>query len=497
LEECCRRGIAIPALTQSKADPIHWKPLPGAQTQGYECEADELFYGGAAGGGKTDLAIGLATKCHKRSLILRREATQLRGIIERSREIIGDNGRFNEVLGIWRDLPGARVIELGGCPHESDKRKYQGRPHDLIVVDEAPEMLESQVVFIIGWARTENPDQRVRVLLTGNPPTTTDGLWVIRRYAAWLDEHHPNPAMPGELRWYAVIDGVETEVASGDPFIHDGEEIQPKSRTFIPARVDDNPYYMATGYKAQLQAMPEPLRSQMLYGDFTAGTDDDPWQVIPTEWVRQAQKRWIDPIDMYCDCVGVDVARGGKDATVIAKRYGAVLAQPLKYPGSATPDGDAVAQLVITHVQAGTWINIDVIGVGSSAYDTLRRTERYAVTGVNVAEGTKAVDRSGKLGFANLRSQLYWNMRELLDPVYGENIALPPGQELLGDLCSAKWSLTMRGIQVQSKDEIKAKIGRSPDVGDAALLAFAPFAKPFEATDMLRAGKTRESIRGW
>jgi hypothetical protein len=62
------------------------------------------------------------------------------------------------------------------------------------------------------------------------------------------------------------------------------------SRTFIPSRVSDNPYLMGTGYMTQLQSLPEPLRSQMLYGDFKAGVQDDPWQVIPTAWVEAAMR---------------------------------------------------------------------------------------------------------------------------------------------------------------------------------------------------------------
>jgi len=49
---------------------------------------------------------------------------------------------------------------------------------------------------------------------------------------------------------------------------------------------------METGYRRTLQNLPEPLRSRMLRGDFGVGQDDDEWQVIPTDWVLQAQSRW-------------------------------------------------------------------------------------------------------------------------------------------------------------------------------------------------------------
>ena len=68
-------------------------PLPGPQTIAYRTPADVTGYGGAAGGGKTDLALGLAITAHRHSLILRREAVHLRALQDRAREILGPVGR--------------------------------------------------------------------------------------------------------------------------------------------------------------------------------------------------------------------------------------------------------------------------------------------------------------------------------------------------------------------------------------------------------------------
>src|SRR6185295_12338004 len=66
---------------------------------------------------------------------------------------------------------------------------------------------------LIGWLRTETLGQRTRVIVTFNPPQTEEGRWVYRYWAAWLDPTHPNPAKPGELRWYVVdADGKDQEV---------------------------------------------------------------------------------------------------------------------------------------------------------------------------------------------------------------------------------------------------------------------------------------------
>jgi hypothetical protein len=451
-----------------------WIPQNVPQWQAILSQADELYYGGQAGGGKTDLILGLAVTSHHRSLILRRESTQLRGIIERSREIIGRNGRLNEVLGIWRDLPDNRQIEMSGCKNESDKSKFQGRPHDLIAFDESVEFLESQVDFISAWARTEDVDQRVRIVYASNPPATAEGRWIVKRFAPWLDKKFDSPAIPGELRYYVMLDDKLTWVDGPEVIPHKGELLKPKSRTFIPARVDDNPFYRDTEYKAQLQSLPEPLRSQLLFGDFEAGTEDNPWQVIPTRWVELAFERWEsrDKPDVPMTCLGADVARGGDDQTVLSPRYDNWFDKLQKYEGKTTPDGPSVAVLIVRALDGDkdVTINFDVIGIGSSGYDILVAQD-FNVVAVNFAEGSNARDRSGRMAMRNLRAEAYWGMREALDPELGDDIALPPDNELLADLTAPLWRITTSGVTIESKEDIKKRLGRSTDCGDAVVMA--------------------------
>jgi hypothetical protein len=450
-----------------------WTPLPGPQTGAYHSQAGEVFYGGSAGGGKTDLLLGLALTAHRKSVIFRREYPQLKDVVMRSQEVlVHTSANFNGQTMMWKAIPGGRTLEFGAVQYETDVQKYQGRAHDLKAFDEVSAFTESQYRFLIGWARTTEKNQRVRVVCAGNPPTTAEGEWVIARWGAWLDAQHPNPAEPGELRWYAVVDGDEVEREDGTPFDWQGETIQPKSRTFIPARLSDNPYLAETGYAAVLQNMPEPLRSQLLYGDFSIGTQDDEWQVIPTEWIRQAQGRWeaSPKPDVPLTVISVDVARGGDDQTIIAKRYGTWYAPLIKHPGQSTPDGRHVADLVMGELSDEATVNIDVIGVGVSPYDTLK-ANGVRVRGINVAKGSKGRDRTKQFYFANVRAQLWWKMREALEPEKGEDLALPPDKELLGDLCAPRYKVTPRGIQIQSKDEIRKRLGRSTDCGDAVVLA--------------------------
>ena len=445
-------------ITSLLDDGRPWRPLPGPQTMAYASQADIIGYGGAAGGGKTDLACGKALTQHRKVMILRREATQLTGIIDRLTELLQGRDGYNGQDRIWR-LPDVQ-IEFGSVPNIGDEAKYQGRPHDLLVFDEAANFLAAQVRFLLGWLRTTTVGQKCQALLTFNPPTTAEGRWIVEFFAPWLDKKHPNPAQPGELRWFATVDGKDLEVKVGTPFLHNGELITPLSRTFIPSRVSDNPYLTGTGYMAQLQSLPEPLRSKMLYGDFQAGMEDDPWQVIPTSWVEAAQRRWVRPGKLpEMVSVGVDVARGGRDNTVIARRHeGMWFDVPLVYPGSQTPDGPTVAGLTIAATRDGAPQHVDVIGVGASPYDFLMGAHQQ-VTGVNVSEKSLGVDRSGRLRFKNLRSELWWTMREALDPALNTGIALPPDPRLLADLCAPTWALQGAIVYVESRDDIFKRIG--------------------------------------
>lgn len=461
------------------AETPKWVPLAGPQTDAYFCDVDVLGYGGSAGGGKTDLAIGKALTQHEVTAIFRREGTELTAIHDRLEAILGSDDGFNAKDRIWKLSPNpadgvtARRIEYGSVPNLGNEKKYQGRPKDLLVLDEAANFLESQARFLMGWVRTTTPGQKCQVLMTFNPPTESDGRWIIDFFAPWLNPNHPNPAKPGEVRWFATIDGKDIEVDDGSEFEHNNEIVKPQSRTFIPSRVTDNPYLMNTGYVRTLQALPEPLRSQMLYGDFSAGTEDSAFQVIPSAWVQAAMDRWKPRTDKgELMSIGVDVARGGRDHTVIAKRFeGNWVDELSKHPGQSTPNGAIVAGIVVSQMRDRAPVHVDVIGVGASVYDHLDGLGLHAVP-VNVSESSDdARDKSGSLKLSNIRTVLWWRMREALDPVHGIGIQLPPDQKLYSDLCTPQFKVRSGRLWVESKEEIAKRLQRSTDDADATLLA--------------------------
>jgi hypothetical protein len=99
-----------------------------------------------------------------------------------------------------------------------------------------------------------------------------------------------------------------------------------------------------------------------------------------------------------------------------------------------------------------------------------------AYMGVNpTTERTK----DGKIGFTNVRSLALWRFREALDPTQpgGSPIALPRDARLLADLTAARFTITPRGIAVESKEDLVKRLKRSTDDGDAVMMAWTEGAK--------------------
>jgi hypothetical protein len=452
-----------------------WVPNVGPQTEAYYSEADEIFYGGEAGGGKTDLGVGLAITEHQRTLILRRINKDALKIKPRIEEILGSDSGYNGQLQRWKLKD--RQIDIAGCEQESDKQRFKGDPHDLIVFDEGTDFLESQYRFIIGWNRSTDPKQRCRVLVTSNPPTTADGLWGVKYWAPWLDRNHPNPAKPGELRWFTTINGEDQEVDGPGPHIIDGQSIMARSRTFIRATLSDNPDLARTNYASVLASLPEELRRAYRDGDFTVGMKDAEFQVIPTAWVLAAEARWKPDggRGLSMTAMALDPAGGGRDSTEIARRHGHWYAELISAKGPETADGSATAATVVKHRLDNAAIVVDV-GGGYGGAVTLRLKDNdikpMAFNGANEAHGKT---KDGQLNFANRRAEAWWRFREALDPDQpdGATIALPPDPELRADLCTPTWKLTARGILLESKEDIRKRLGRSPGKGDAVVMAWS------------------------
>jgi hypothetical protein len=346
--------------------------------------------------------------------------------------------------------------------------------------DEVSDFSETQYTFIIGWNRSTRPGQRCRVVAAGNPPTRPEGLWVLKRWAAWLDPTHPNPAKAGELRWYTTgEDGQEIEVDGPGPHAIGGDMVIARSRTFIPAELSDNPDLAATNYAATLAALPEELRAAYRDGRFDIGLKDRAYQVIPTAWVRMAQERWIaaPPEGIPMCAMGVDASGGGTDPMIIAIRHDGWYAPIIKVPAKEIPierAGAYCAGIVVSHRRDDAVIVIDLGGgYGSSMYEQLHTNQLSPIGYKGAAEGVGKT-LCGRFRFNNQRSAALWKFREALDPGQpgGSRIMLPPSPTLLADLTAPTYEPDSKFIIVESKKKVCERLGRSTDEGDAVVMAW-------------------------
>lgn len=457
-------------------------PTPGPQMDARNCKADILLFGGEAGGGKSGLGVGLALIDHHRSLLMRRQSTQLRGLTEEAIKFYGTSVGFNGSYPQKLRTDDGRLLEFGSAQYLGDELKWRGIPHDYLYIDEAGEWLGPMVRNLIGWLRTSTPGQRTRVVLGSNPPTTAEGEWMVNMFGPWIDPTHPHPAKQGELRWFIMDDEDDIEVPGPGKFEHNGQMLDAMSRTFIRSKLKDNPFLADTDYAAKLDMLPEPLRSAVRDGNFMISRRDDLFQVIPTDWIRAAQARWTtNPPDGVPMCaMGVDIAQGGEDFTTISTRYDGWFSPLLKFPGATTPTGNEVAGLIVAHRRDQATIIPDMGGgYGGAAF--MRLVDNGLEEHIIPYKGSAATPKrtvDGKLKFSNTRIAAYWKFREALDPSQqnGSPIALPPDNELMSDLTAMRYKEGPHGIMPNSdsstKVEVTKRLGRSPDKGDAVVMCW-------------------------
>ena len=461
-------------------------PRPGSQEKVVFCSADITAYLGNAGGGKTTAGVLKCLKDGTETIIYRREFTQLRPIDREIRRIAGPYGKPNKAKGYWTvNYPyklgdkwhSKRVtIQMSGCRNLFEAEKRQGDARDVIVFDEICHFPEDIFRFLVGWNRSGVGD-KCKVIVTGNPPTSSVGIWVKDFWADWLRKDAQNPAEYGEIRWFAYIGGDRIPVENKDSFNHEGQIIRPFSTTVYPSILEENTTLWESGYLQKIQMMPEPMRSRMLAPDlrdaFDSEIEDDAWQIISRKWVMEAVDRWRPRNTRRQAAVGADIARGGKDKLAIAWRSDDNWIAPLvKIPGVKVEDGDAAAVAIINTLHnKKTSIFVDVVNVGNSTYDYLKH-QGFQVIPINGGQACDRKTRNGLLGYENLATALWWNLRELLEPP--STVALPNDPELIEDLCSTRYVQTTRGaIAKEKKAEVRKRLGRSPDCADALIYCFA------------------------
>jgi hypothetical protein len=197
-------------------------------------------------------------------------------------------------------------------------------------------------------------------------------------------------------------------------------------------------------------------------GEFPT-TDDN--TIIPRDIAESSQYRDV-VLDNSADIIwGLDVARFGSDRTVLIKRQGNVVYDISFWRNLDLMQtcGAVKAQFEVSNPKP-TLICVDSIGLGAGVEDRLREM-KLPVMGVNVSE-TPALGN-----YRNLRAELWFRLKDWLTK---RSCKLPKDEELISEICTVRYTFTPTGkYQVESKEEMKKRGLRSPDLADALVLTFA------------------------
>ena len=250
-------------------------------------EVDQLFYGGAAGGGKTDLILYHADDLSRRvplhkSLILRTSFPELRRtLIQRSHEKLraGPDLQWRAADKLWKYRNGS-IIEFGYCTSLADAAQYLSAEYDLICIDESSEMPPDVIELLNTRLRTTK-----------------------RKKAAGCRPHLVLCSNPGGIahHWHKAnfVDATEHGAHRTAVTVKVGTEERWMTRAFVQSLPGDNPH-LDENYVINLAALSDPVkRAQYLQGDWTVfeGIFFESWShpdhvrdfdvaKLPAEWER-------------------------------------------------------------------------------------------------------------------------------------------------------------------------------------------------------------------
>lgn len=330
-------------------------------------------------------------------------------------------------------------VGFGRKPQDYDKHAFQGlhRENLLIIIDEACGVDEWLWIAAISMATGENN----RIIAIGNPDDPAS-------YFAKVCK--PNSG------WNVI------QISVFDSPNFTGEEVSEEARKRLT-----RPSWVT--FMEKEIGRDTAIWTSKVLGEFP---EINEMSTIPLGWIHRAQERWQEWEDAGSPksgryILGVDVARYGGDKTAFAHRWGDVIASVDVYPGG---DTEKTADRVLENRFATAVV--DTNGVGAGVYDKLRR-HRMSALPFNSGNRTSLRDSSGQIEFYNIRAAATWRLREALDPSKNPTLCLPPDELLAADLSAPQWTTSKSGgkLVVEDKKEVRKRIGRSPDRGDAVILA--------------------------
>jgi len=250
------------------------------------------------------------------------------------------------------------------------------------------------------------------------------------------------------------------------------QERLPSNQIFIPSLPLDNPY-LPSSYIDMLKELPPQQRRRLLEGDWNYMEESD--SLFKFDEITNSVYKYI-PNDKDRKYLTVDVARFGDDRSVVMIWVGLVLIECYVYRKMDTRElSTVIKSLMVSNGIHPQQVIIDSDGVGGGVADQIK--------------GTNFVNNSRPLheqNFSNLKSQCYVKLSEmfkegklslnLLDPTIVEDLT----QELLS--VKLKDIDKDNKVSVQSKEEMKRTLGKSPDLSDCMMMRMLPEIKTQKTT---------------
>ena len=280
------------AIEQGEQELI-FSPNPGPQTEFLAAPEKEVLYGGAAGGGKSYALLvdplRYADNGNFRGLLLRRTLGELAELIDQSKKLYPKafpSAYFRESKNLWV-FPSGSTLLMSYVDKDQDVTRYQGQAFSWIGVDELGHY-PTPYVWDYLRSRLRTTDQSIETYMRASAnPGGVGGWWIKKMF---IDRSEPN------------IPFAAADIDSGEPLVYPPNHKKAGEplfyRKFIPARLTDNPYLMASGeYEAMLLSLPEVERRRLLDGDWDVAEGAafsefnrhrhvcDPFE-IPSGWPR-------------------------------------------------------------------------------------------------------------------------------------------------------------------------------------------------------------------
>lgn len=361
----------------------------------------------------------------------------------------------------------------------NDPDKFQGFHEEnvLVVVDEAAGVDRKIFEGIEGIISTMG----AKLLLIGNP-TNVDGEF----YESFKDESYNKITIsafdsPNFKQCKITLD----DIKNGEWEDKFNNTIEEKGNLIAPKMI--SPDWVYDKYCKWGES--SPLFQSKVLGIFPEQATDS---LIPIHWIDLAVERWYEhnknfKLSKY-KSMGVDVAEFGTDEAVVALQNSYYVFELKTYQNIGVME---YAKMIMMEAEIfkPNAINIDTIGIGTGVEGRIREDGKWKTNRVNVAESPGGNDAEERDVFLNKRSQLFWYLRELFNPNLSENpypICIPPDDLLISDLSNIKYKINSKAkIQIEAKADFKKRMGRSPDRGDALMLAFAPQAFLDDINEMI------------